>query len=500
MHTTPYAGLEQRFRRLHLLGEAAGILYWDQATMMPVGGTESRAEQLAELAAVSHGILTAGETGDLLDRARGQAGLDPWQAANLREMERKWRHATALSEDLVVALSRAASACEAKWLQVRKQGTFAQVLPEFTEVLNLVREKAAAKGAALGLAPYDALVDQYESGVRSARIDAVFAQLQGFLPGFLDRVLARQDAAPPPRAPAGPFPRAAQDALARRLMATAGFDFDRGRLDTSAHPFCGGTNLDVRITTRYDEDDFAPAMMAVLHETGHALYDMGLPADWRHQPVGQAMGMAIHESQSLLIEMQVCRSRDFVAFLAPLAREAFGGDGPEWEAGNLHRLLARAEPSFIRVDADEVTYPSHVILRYRLERAMIDGDLAPADLPGAWNDTMDELLGLRPASDQEGCLQDTHWFEGAFGYFPTYTLGAIAAAQFHAAARRALPDLPGSIRRGDFAPLRAWLVENVHGQGRLTGAEDLLRAATGSGFDVETFKRHLQDRYLDGAG
>ena len=250
-------------------------------------------------------------------------------------------------------------------------------------------------------------------------------------------------------------------------MERLGFDFHHGRLDVSLHPFCGGTPDDVRITTRYDEADFRSALMGVMHETGHALYERGLPAAWRGLPVGDARGMMLHESQSLLIEMQVCRSRAFLAFAAPLLREAFGGDGPAWRADNLYRYYTRVEPGFIRVEADEVTYPAHVILRYDLERAMIAGDLDPADLPGAWNDGMRKLLGITPPNDRLGCLQDIHWYDGAWGYFPTYTLGAMAAAQIFQAAVAAEPAIPDGIARGEFAPLVGWLRANVHGKGSL---------------------------------
>jgi carboxypeptidase Taq len=279
-------------------------------------------------------------------------------------------------------------------------------------------------------------------------------------------------------------------------MAAVGFDFEHGRLDTSLHPFCGGVPEDLRITTRYDEADFTKALMGVLHETGHAMYERGLPAKWRLQPVGAACGMAAHESQSLLVEMQACRDPAFVGYLAPLARAAFGGAGAAWEPDNLLRLYNRVEPGFIRVDADEVTYPAHVILRYRLEKAMIAGAMEPDELPGAWNAGMAELLGITPPDPALGCLQDIHWYDGAWGYFPTYTLGAMAAAQIFAAAVAAVPEIPEAIGRGDFAPLMAWLGENVHGLGSLHTTDALIEQATGKPLDPKVFEAHLKARYL----
>ncbi|MBC8157873.1 MAG: carboxypeptidase M32, partial [Alphaproteobacteria bacterium] len=358
------------------------------------------------------------------------------------------------------------------------------------------RDTAAALSDALNLSPYDALLDEYEPGGRASDIDAVFADLESFLPEFLGRVLDHQANQPQANVPQGPFPIDAQRALGVRFMERLGFNFDHGRLDVSLHPFCGGTRDDVRITTRYDETDFTSSLMGVLHETGHALYDMGLPADWRGHPAGEARGMSLHESQSLLIEMQVCRSPEFLGFAAPLMAEAFGGHGPAWQADNLIRLYTRVRPGFIRVDADEVTYPAHVILRYRLERALIEGDMEARDLPGAFNEGMQKLLVITPPHDGLGCLQDLHWFDGAWGYFPTYTLGAMTAAQLFDAAKSADPEIQPAIARGDFAPLMSWLRQNVHAKASLHSTRDILIQATGKPLDAEVFKRHLERRYL----
>ncbi|HSO41866.1 MAG TPA: carboxypeptidase M32, partial [Rhodospirillales bacterium] len=464
------------------------------------GGASSRSDQLAVLRALRHGLLTAPEVADLLAKAEAEAfdagDEGSWRQANLREMRRLWRHATALSEVQVEALSRATSACEAAWRDARAESDFAAVAGKLKAVLALVRETAAAKSEALGLSPYDALLDEYEPGGRSQDIDRVFADLEAFLPGFLAEVLEQQRRQPRAAMPAGPFPIDRQRALAVRLMERLGFDFDHGRLDVSLHPFCGGTPDDVRITARYNEADFSSALMGVLHETGHALYERGLPERWRRQPVGQARGMSLHESQSLLMEMQVCRSRPFLAFAAPLLREAFAGEGPAWEADNLYRIYTRVEPGFIRVDADEITYPAHIILRYRLERALVAGDLAVNDLPGAWNDGHERLLGIVPPDDRRGCLQDIHWYDGAWGYFPTYTLGAMTAAQLFAAAGEADAAIEPGIGRGDFTALLAWLRSHVHGKGSLLSSAELLQQATGRPLDAEVFKAHLRRRYL----
>lgn len=494
-----YATLQDRFRRRALIGDALGILDWDQATTMPEGSADGRAEQIATLSVLRHELVVDPAVSDGIARAKQDfdaAETDAWHQGNLREMERAYLLAAAVPGDLVEAAARANAMCEVDWRRARAENDFASLLPALREVLNLVRQTADARAAALSLAPYDALLEEYEAGTRMARLDPLFDRLAEFLPAFLPQVLERQNAQPAPVRPEGPFAIADQRALAAELMQALGFDFARGRLDISHHPFCGGATGDVRITTRYNENDFTESLMGVLHETGHALYESGLPEDWQFQPVGNALGMAIHESQSLLIEMQVSRSRPFLAFALPRMRDAFGGDGPGWEVDNLYRLYTRVEPGFIRVDADEVTYPLHIILRYRLEQAMLSGDLDLADLPGAWNDGMRDLLGITPPDDRHGCLQDVHWPSGSFGYFPTYTLGAMAAAQFYRAAHRDMPDLEGDIAAGRLAPLVSWLRAHVHGQGSCRTADELLSRATGEPLNPEIFLAHLQARYL----
>jgi carboxypeptidase Taq len=492
-----YGELEARYRRIDALGGALSVLSWDQATMMPAGGAEARAEQMATLSVIRHSMLTDPMLGDLMSAAEDAAIADPWQAANLREMRRAWRHANALGSRLVDARARASSACEMRWRTARADNDFAGLLPSFEPLLELTREVAAAKGEAFGCQPYDALLDEYEPGGRAQAIDVHFAELAASLPSILSEAVRRQAAQGRPALPAGPFPVAAQRALGVRLMEALGFDFRHGRLDVSLHPFTGGVPDDIRITTRYTETDFTRALMGVLHETGHALYERGLPAAWRGQPVGEARGMTAHESQSLLIEMQVCRGREFLSYLAPLLREAFGGVGPYWREESLARIATKVEPGLIRVDADEVTYPLHVILRYRIERQLLAGELALADLPEAWRRGMRDLLGVEAPDDRDGCLQDIHWPSGSFGYFPTYTLGAMAAAQLFAAACEQDAAIKPGIAKGDFAPLLAWLKTKVHGRGSLDATtDDLLVHATGKPLGVAAFEAHLCARYL----
>jgi carboxypeptidase Taq len=487
---TAYARLRQKFARIACLNEASAMLGWDAAAMMPAGGAEARGEQLATLAGLSHEFLSAPEIAE--DIAAAQPETD-WDEANLLLMREAHIRATALPRDLVEAGVRAGRACETIWRVARQENDFAAVREALGEVISLTRESAKILGEALGLAPYDALMSQYQRGVTSADAAAIFARYEVFLKDALPRAEALQAAREHEMLPPGPYPEAAQEALARQLAAAAGLKFSSARLDRSAHPFCGGTPTDIRITTRYDEQDVCSALTGVLHETGHALYEQNLPAAFHRQPVGEAAGMAMHESQSLIIEMQAVRGDAFLSHLAPILASSFG---KPVTMGGLKRRLRHVQRSFIRVEADEMTYPAHVLLRFRLEQALLSGDLAVADLPGAWNAGFAALLGITPPDDARGCLQDIHWYDGAIGYFPSYTLGAMAAAQLMAAARRALPALDEHLGRGDFSPLTDWLARHVHGLGASLGYNEILTTATGEALNPAHFEAHLTARYL----
>ncbi|SVC36685.1 uncharacterized protein METZ01_LOCUS289539, partial [marine metagenome] len=399
-----------RFKRLALVYEAQAILSWDWATMMPEGSADARADQLAELSIIAHERLSDPRLADLLNEAEASIDqLDDWRAANLSEMRRLWLDASALSAPLVEALSKARSACEIMWRAARSENNFVALLPTFETVVALVREKSQARAAAFSLDPYDALIDQYEPGMCAAQIDPIFDDLTDYLPEFTDRVIDHQRTKGSALSFERAFPVAKQRKLNELLMGFIGFSFENGRLDESHHPFSGGTPDDLRITTRYDETDFTSSLMAVLHETGHALYDRGLPKTWQRQPVGAALGMSIHESQSLLIEMQVCRSAEFIRSIIPFITDVFGVGDPALTEGNLLRHVQCVKRDSIRVEADEVTYPAHIILRYQLEKLIISEELRPKDLPHAWHEGMLEFVKTGPVDDRAGCLQDIHW-------------------------------------------------------------------------------------------
>jgi carboxypeptidase Taq len=497
MSANPYVQLEQEWRRLHAFHGALALLRWDAAVMMPRGSAEVRGEQLAALETETHALLTAPKITRLLDRAQANAaGLEDWQLANLREMRRARDHAIATPVSLISRLARATSRAEGQWAEARRENNFELFAPHLEEVVNLVRDKAALLGQALGLAPYDALVDEFSPGVATADIEAIFKALSRRLPTLIREALTLQEGRPSLPI-SGKFATGKQRALVLEVMRAIGFPFDRGRLDESEHPFTEGVWGDIRVTTRFDNSDVFSGLLGAMHETGHAMYDLGLPQAWRDQPVGRDRGMALEESQSLLLEMLVGRSRAFVQYLRPLLEKHFGVTGPEWEPENLYRRLTLVKRSLIRVDADELTYPLHILLRYDLEKKLLSGELAVRDLPDAWSQGLEQRLEARPTGAADGCLQDIHWALGSFGYFPSYALGAVIAAQLWESLRNALPELEAQIGRGEFGGLFGWLRENVHTMGAKGTVNELMKQATGQPLSAAALLRYLESKYLE---
>jgi carboxypeptidase Taq len=491
MALTPYQQLEQEFKRLHAFRGAASILRWDSAVMMPRGSSDLRGEQLAALETESHALLTSPRVSRLIARAEANsAGLEDWQTANLREMRREREHAIATPQNLVSRLAKATARAEVKWVEAKQKSDFAIFAPHLEEVVNLLRDKASLLGKALNLDPYDALVDEFSPGMTSAEIDAIFTTLGRRLPSLIQEVIELQ-ARRPPLEITGRFTPLKQRQLA----------LERGRLDESEHPFTGGVPGDIRITTRFSPTDPLTGLMGVLHETGHAMYDVGLPEAWRGQPVGRDRGMAMQESQSLLLEMLIGRNRPFLRYIKPLLDKAFGTAGvasaPEWEAENVYRLLIRVRRSLIRVDADEVTYPVHIVLRYELENEILKGELKIKDLPEAWNARIQDRLGVRPSNDAEGCLQDVHWAVGSFGYFPSYAIGAVIAGQLYESLRADRPELDEEIAAGHFAGLFDWLRQNVHCVAATVSMPTLIRNATGKPLSAAAWLRYVEGKYLE---
>lgn len=487
-----YDALVAHSRESADLGAALSLLSWDQQVMLPAAAHPGRAAQIGALTAVLHRRATDPRIGQWLAACEGSEltgdSTRP-EAANLREWRRDFDLAVKIPEDLAVALARAASAGQRAWELARKENDFKAFAPHLQELLELSKRKAEALGYAAE--PYDALLDAYEPGETAASVAPILAELRDATRQLLAAVA---DAPAPRELPKGPYPQAVQQAFLAEVTRRLGLPPEASRLDVSAHPFSTLIGPgDARITVRYDEADFTKALFGAVHETGHALYSLGHDSgDDRHgTPMGEYVSLGVHESQSRLWENQVARSLPFWEHVLPLAASRFpalSGLAPD----DLVAAVGAIRPGLIRVDADETTYNPHIVLRFELELALVRGDLAVADLPGAWNDKSRDILGVVPPTDADGCLQDVHWSMGAFGYFPTYSLGNVYAACLFEAARAALPGLDAAMAGGNFAPLLGWLRANIHEKGRLLRPRTLIEAATGQAPTAGPLIRHLQ--------
>jgi carboxypeptidase Taq len=492
--TTAYQELTNAFTRLNRFEHIASILNWDRAAMMPANGNDARAQSMAQLELLMHETITAPQLKSQLDAA-AQLPLAADEQANLREMRRKWETANLLPAKLIEALSLAGARCEHAWRTQRPVNDWAGFAPNLTALIDLVREKAAYLADFKGVSKYDALMDQFEPGMTSARIDRIFGEVKTWLPDFIKQAQQKQ-ANEKVQMPVGPFAVEKQRALGLEVMQLLQFDFSGGRLDVSTHPFCGGVPQDVRITTRYREDEFSGSLMGIIHETGHARYEQNLPRHWVTQPVGLARSMGIHESQSLSFEMQLACNPAFLKLIAPLVRKHLG-DQSAFGADNLGLLYTRVSPSFIRVDADELCYPAHIMLRYEIESALVEGQIQVADIPSIWDEKMMHYLGVDTRGNyKDGCMQDIHWTDGMVGYFPSYTLGAMYAAQYFASLRKQIPDLDQRIAAGDLEPIFNWLKTRIWSQASRYTTDELVTRATGEPLNVAHYKSHLQQRYL----
>ncbi|MES2439748.1 MAG: carboxypeptidase M32 [Verrucomicrobiota bacterium] len=483
----------EKARELAVINSSAAVIGWDQETYLPPAAAKHRADQLAWLSSRAHELSTSDAWKKDLEAAEAaDNGADPKLTANLRELRREFDRATKLTVELVARDSVASSLAKHAWADARERSDFSTFAPHLETLLGIAREKADLWG--YSGEPYDALLDGFERGTSTAAVARLFDAMRPSVREIAASAV-ENSASHSPSLPDGPYPIADQQRFNARIAEAIGFDFDAGRIDTTTHPFC--TTLgprDVRLTTRYMESDFTSSLFGVLHEAGHGLYEQGLPADDFGLPSGNAVSLGIHESQSRLWENHVGRSRPFWEHWYPLAQGTF----PQLAGFPLEKFLRylwRAEFSPIRVEADEATYDLHILLRFELERRMVSGTLAVADVPAAWNESFRELFGFAPKDDRHGCLQDIHWSMGGLGYFATYTLGNINSAQLFAAARRDA-SIAGAIDQADYRPLLGWLRKSVHAQGATLDPADLIRHATGSAPSTGDYLAHLKSRYL----
>ena len=495
-----FTKLDDLGRKLEALAHAQSMLSVDEAVQMPSGGGDKRAEAMSMLAGMHHEMAAAPYIAEWIADASKES-LSDTQKTAVTEFERSYINLTCLSSDFVRRQVSARVRSEQLWRELRSSGNWKDFLPAFEGIVSLAREEAQLRAAVLKLAPYDALIEQFDPGSRAADITPVFTELKAFLKTFIPEALAAQDerrAKHPAKPFNAPFPIEKQKALGEAMMKAIGFDFTHGRLDVSHHPFCGGVPSDVRMTTRYTTSEFLSSLMGILHETGHGLYEQGLPKDWAHWPVGRARGMAAHESQSLFVEKQLARNPAFWDWAMPVLRQHLGDAAIEgWSLEDVLAHVHRIERGLIRVDADEATYPLHVILRYEIEQQLIAGNLAARDVPEIWDAKMQEYLGLSTiANPKDGPMQDVHWPSGAFGYFPSYTLGAMMAAQQWAAVERENPKVSDDISKGNFSGINGWRRKNIWSKASTLSTPELMRAATGETLQAKYFTGHLRKRYL----
>lgn len=493
-----FTELTVRLKRAHVLGTVGDLLGWDEQVNLPPGAAEQRAAQHAVMAELHHAAVSeprAGELLELLEKETARPGLGDAERVVIAQARRDYDRATKLPAAFVRELATESSRGYHVWARARAADDFASYIPVLEKNLELARREAGYLGK--GAAPYDYALDKYDPGLTAAEVDRLFGELKRDLVPLAREIVA-SPVAKRAAATAGRlrgFPTETQRAFLREVTEKIGFDYARGRIDVSLHPFCSGTGSDVRMTTRFNPDQPLDALFSSIHETGHGLYEQGLPADQLGTALGLNAGMAVHESQSRLWENQVARSRGFWRHFESRWRALFPAQTAGVSAEDLYLAVNAVEPTLIRVDADEVTYNLHIVLRFELEKSLFSGELAVRDLPAAWRSASRELVGLEPAGDREGVLQDVHWSGGAFGYFPSYCLGNMIAAQlwYHVLGRR--PAVEEDFARGDFTWLLRWLRENVHAQGRRFSALELVRRITGEDLSPRPLVRYLRERY-----
>ena len=492
-----YAELVRRSKELGVLNSCAAVLNWDHQTYMPRNGGALRGEQMAFLASLSHQKFTDPKVGDLLGAVEASDLVrDPESdaGANVRELRRGYDRATKIPQALVEELARVTTQAQQVWEQARKKNDYASFRPLLEQVVKLKREEANAVG--FKEHPYNALIEEYEPGTTVAELKTLFAGLTAELAPLVRKIVASPKQ-PDKSVLEREFPIDRQKVFAEAAAVAIGFDFHSGRLDTTAHPFCSGFGPgDCRITTRYNPRFFNEAFFGVLHETGHAMYEQNLPAEHFGTPLGVACSFGIHESQSRLWENQVGRGRPFWEHFYPRLQQTFPAALTDVSKDAFYFAINDVRPSLIRVEADEATYNLHIALRFELELALLSGDLTTGDLPGAWAERVEALLGLKIPDDARGCLQDIHWSFGGIGYFPTYTLGNLYAAQLMDAVRREFgAGIEDDFRHGDFTRLKGWLNQHIHRHGQRYRAGELCQRATGAPLSPKPFLSYLSEKF-----
>jgi len=487
-----YLKLKEIFNEASLTSDIAGILHWDMATMMPSSSRDQRSDQLAYLSKLSHSKISSSEVGDLIEDSKN-LNLNNSDQKNLNEMDREYKLASAIPTELVEKISKSSAKCEGVWQEAREKSDFNLVKKDLEELINLTKEEANILGETFKISPYEALINKFEPSSEENKISEVFDDLQKFLTPLIDKIIDKQKKEETLQFETS-IDEEKQKNISEYIMKQIGFDFTRGRLDKSVHPFCGGSTNDVRITTRYNNENPFSSLDGVMHETGHALYELNLPKDWMHQPVGKSRGMAMHESQSLFWENRIVKSKSFSKRFFKKFVSAGCTLNNYFE---LWKSINHLEAGLNRVEADELTYGLHILIRTELEIDLIEGGLPAEDIPTEWNKRYNELLGIKPSNDSEGCLQDVHWSEGAFGYFPSYLLGHLISAQISSQMERDIGLIDDLIQNGEYQKIIFWLRNNVHKYGRSVNSMELIRTVTKEELSPNYFINHLKSKIND---
>lgn len=494
-NSSAYMLLEKHMAAISKIGTAQSLMHWDMTQNTPEGAQGSMAEDIGNLTAISHNLFASDKTSNLIYEASSE-DLDDWQKKNLELIKKSYTHATALSADFVEKFSILTSKAQSVWQKAKSKNDWEAFLPYLTDIVKSVREMAKIKSEKLGLSPYDSLLDEYDPERKSSEFQILFDTLKGELPNLIQNILEKQRTEEVIPITEKIDPKL-QKEISIQIMKQMHFDFDNGRIDEYEHPFCTTTSGGVRILSKFLPDACLEGILATIHETGHSLYEQNLSAKYKHQLIGKACGMSIHESQSLFMELQVARSRAFADYLSRLFKDEFAFKGSAYEPENLYKLLNRVKPIFIRVNSDEVTYPLHVILRFEIELALLDGSIEVSELPGIWNEKMKEYFGIVPSNYKEGVMQDVHWSGGSFGYFPCYVGGSVNASMLANAARNAGIMKDDDLRKGDLRAVSGWLKDNIWENGSRYNPSELIERASGvKQMSADVFLDYLRGKFL----
>ena len=486
-----YKNLKILFEEQSLINDISGILNWDMATYMPENSRGQRIKQITKLYDYKKNIFNVIKKNEFFNKVN-EFELDKFDKINFELMKNKFDYFNSISVDKLKKKAELSIECEGLWREAKEKSNFNIVKNSFVKLVKLIKEESETLSQIKEKKKYDCLLSKYDRSLDSKQLFKIFNRVEKFIKKKLPLIVKKQK-----KVQFHDFLNEKdQFHLSKIFMKKLGFDFSRGRIDKSLHPFCGGGTQDVRITTRFSEEDSFSCFDALMHETGHALYEQGLPQKWAHQPIGSAGGMSLHESQSLFVEMQIIKSLPVSQFIQQILKDKLGKDPNVWSSEVIYNMRNSVTPGYIRVDSDEVHYPLHVIHRFNIEYKIIEEDANVEHLPDLWNEEFSKTLGLDVHDDKSGCLQDIHWYGGDFGYFPTYSIGAFIAAQLACKVRTELINYDLNLKEGNFKPIIMWLRENIHNRGNFLKIDELLEESTDEKLNLKYFENHIIDRYI----